>query len=240
MGGAGGVELGGGVGAGGDAPDGEAGVAAGFDVPGGVADKEGFGGGGVELRERVLGELEPGLEPRGVGGAKDAGKERRDFQVVADEAGGGAVFVGEDGEGGAAGVEFFEKFARAGEEGDIVEHGGVPVGAVDRKGFGDAVGADEAADGELEAAADGAVDLLEGRRREAEFLHRVRVAAMDRGEMVDEGAVEVEEEGFEIRHGRARRRNRSIQPRVDTKRHEFPRERWIVDLIWRRGESRVE
>lgn len=202
MGGAGDAELVGGVGAGGDAPDGEAGGAAGFDVPSGVADEEGFGGSGVELRERVLGELEVGFEPRGVGGAENTGEERGDFEVVADEAGGRAVFVGEDGELGAAGVEFFEEFAGAGEEGDVVEHGGVPIGAVDREGFGDAVGADEAAEGELEAAADGVVDLFEGRRREAEFLHRVRVATMDGGEVIDEGAVEVEEEGFERSHER--------------------------------------
>lgn len=202
MGGGGGAELVGGVGAGGDAPDGETGVAARFDVPGRVADEEGFGGGGVELRKCVLGELDLRFEPGGVGGAEDAGEERRDFKVFADETGGWAVFVGEDGELGAAGVELFEEFAGAREKFDVVEHGGVPIRAIDREGFGDAVGSDEAADGEFEAAADGVVNLFEGRRRQAEFLHRVRVATMDCGEVVDEGAVEVEKEGFEIGHER--------------------------------------
>ncbi len=205
MGGAGGLELVGGVGAGGDAPDGEAGVAAGFNVPGGIADEEGFGGRGVELGEGVLGELDLRFQPRGVEGAEDGGEERADFQVIADEAGGGAVFVGEDGEFGAAVVEGFEEFTGAGEEGDVVEHGGVPVGAINREGFGGAFGSHEAADGEFEATADGVVNLFEGRRRKAEFLHRVRVAPMDRGEVIDEGAVEVEEEGFEIGHGKEER-----------------------------------
>ncbi len=198
--GGGGAELVGGVGAGGDAPDGEAGGAAGFHIPGGVADEEGFGGGGVELRKRVAGELDLRFEPGGVGGAEDSVEERGDFKVFADEAGGWAVFVGEDGELGAAGVEFFEEFAGAGQKFDVVKHGGVPIRTIDREGFGDAVGADEAADGELETAADGVVDLFEGRRGQAEFLHRVRVAPVDRGEVVDEGAVEVEEEGFERGH----------------------------------------
>lgn len=61
LGGAGGLELGGGVGAGGDTPNGEAGVLAGFDVPGRIADEEGFGGRGVELGEGVLGELDLGF-----------------------------------------------------------------------------------------------------------------------------------------------------------------------------------
>ncbi len=200
MGGAGGAELGGGVGAGGDAPDGEAGDAAGFDVPGGVADEERAGGRGTDLSEGVLGEFDLGLEPRGVGRAEVAAEERGDFQMVADEAGGGAVFVGEDGEGGAAGVEFFQEFAGAGEKSDVVEHGGIPIRAIDGEGFGGALGTDQATDGEFDAAADGGVDLFERGRRQAKFLHRVRMGAVDRGEVVDERAVEVEEEGFEMLH----------------------------------------
>lgn len=80
--------------------------------------------------------------------------------MIADESGGRAVFVGEDGELGSAGVEGFEEFAGAGEEFDVVEHGGVPVRAINREGFGGAFGSDEAADGEFKAAADGVVNLF--------------------------------------------------------------------------------
>lgn len=115
----------------------------------------------------------------------------------ADEAGGGAEFVGEDGELGAAGAEGAEDFEGAGEEDDIIEHSGIPIGAVDGEGGGDAGGTDEVGDGVFESATDGGADLREGGRREAELAHRVTVAAVDRGKVIDERAVEVEEDGGE-------------------------------------------
>lgn len=201
--GAGGMELIGGVRAGGDAPDGEAGVLSGLDVPRRVADEEGARGWGAELVERMARELDLRFEPWGVGCAENAVEQRREIQMVADEPGGRAVFVGEDGEPGAAGVETFEKLACAGEEGDVVEHCFVPVGSVNRERFGNALLSDEAGNRELETAADGGVHLLEGRGGESEPLHRVRVGPVDRGEVVDERAVEIEQKRGESGHAKS-------------------------------------
>ena len=93
-----------------------------------------------------------------------------------------------------------EEFEGAGEEDDVVEHRGVPVGAINGEGLGDARRADELGDGVFESTANGGADLGEGRRGEAELAQRMAVAAMDRGEVIDERAVEVEEDGGEIRH----------------------------------------
>lgn len=97
-------------------------------------------------------------------------------------------------------VELGEDFAGAGEQHDVVEHGGIPVGAVDRESFGDTVGADEGGDGVFESATDGGANALERGGGEAEFHHGVTVAAMDRGEVVDERAVEVEEDSGKAGH----------------------------------------
>jgi hypothetical protein len=174
----------------------------GGDVERRIADEQRGGGRGAEVSEGVRGELGLGLEPRRVLGAEVGVEERGEAEVIADESGGGAEFVGENGGLGAGGADGGEDFAGAGEQDDVVEHGGVPVRAVDRERFGDAVGADERGDGVFEAAADGGANAFIRGRREAEFHHRVAVAAMDRGEVVDECAVEVEKDRGERRHER--------------------------------------
>ena len=201
--GTGGAELLGGVGAGGDAVTGEAGVLGGGDVVGRVADQACRGGVGAECLERVDGEFTVGFEPRSVHRAKCAGEQMRDAQVVHQRARGGAVFVGEYGAADVLRVEGFEEFARAGEEGDAVEHVLGPVGAVNGQGLLDERGvgvAEEALDGDLESAADGAVNVFHARWGQAEVAERVAVGLMDRREMVEQGAIEVEEDGAKTSH----------------------------------------
>lgn len=195
--GSGGAEFGRGVGAGGDGPAGETGVVGGGDVEGGVADEECGGGVGGELAEDVGGECRLGLEPGRVFGAEVAVEKGSEAEVRADQARGRAHFVGENGELRAAGVQGLEQLKRAGEEYDVVEHRRVPVGAVDGERLRDARRTDERREGVFESSADGGADLRQGRRKQAELAHRVTVAAMDGGEVVDERAVEVEEDGGE-------------------------------------------
>lgn len=200
--GSGGAKFGGGVSAGGDGPAREAGVVGGGDVERGIADEERGGGVGGELAEDVAGECGLGLEPSGVFSPKVAVEERGETEVGADEARRRAEFVGEDGELGAAGVQGFEEFACAGEQDDIVEHRRVPVGPVNGESLRDARGPDEGGDGVFESSADGRANLGKRWRGQAELAHRVAVAAMDRGEMIDERAVEVEQDGGKSGHER--------------------------------------
>lgn len=202
--GAGFGELRGGVGAGRHAVAGETAVVRGLDVVGGVADHAGGGGVGAEGFQGVGGELGVGLEPGRIHRSEYGVEEVGDAEVIHEGAGGGAVFVGEDGAADAAGFEGFEEFAGAGEEGDAVEHVCVPVGAVDGEGFFEEGGvffAEEALDGDFEAAADGAVNLFHGGLGEAEGAHGVDVGFVDGGEVIEEGAIEVEEDGAEAVHG---------------------------------------
>jgi len=197
-----GAKFVGGVGAGGDSPAKEAGVVGGGDVERGIADEERGGGVSGELAEDVVGECGLGLEPSGVFSPKVAVEERGETEVGADEARRRAEFVGEDGEPGAAGVQGFEEFACAWEQDDIVEHRRVPVGPVNGESLRDARGPDEGGDGVFESSADGRANVGQRWRGQAELAHRVAVAAMDRGEMIDERAVEVEQDGGKSGHER--------------------------------------
>lgn len=200
--GSGGAKFGGGVSAGGDGPAREAGLVGSGDVERGIADEERGGGVGGELAEDVAGECGLGLEPSGVPRPEVAVEERGETEVGADEARRRAEFVGEDGELGAAGVQGFEEFACAGEQDDIVEHRRIPVGSVNGESLRDARGPDEGGDGVFESSADGRANLGKRWRGQAELAHRVAVAAMDRGEMIDERAVEVEQDGGKSGHER--------------------------------------
>ena len=194
-GGAGGVEFGGGVRAGGHGPAGEAGVEGGLDIERRVADHERGGSFGAELGEEMRGEGGFGLEPRGVLGAEVGVQERRKSEVVGNQAGRGAMLVGKDRELGAAGMKIAQKGEGAGEGGDVLKHGGVPIRAVDCDGGGDLVGTDKVEHRVFEATAHGGADLGEGGRGEAELGQGVGVGAVDRGEVVDERAIEIEEKG---------------------------------------------
>lgn len=216
--GSGGAKFVGGVGAGGDGPAREAGVVGGGDVERGIADEERGGGVGGELAEDVVGECGLGFEPSGVFRPEVAVEERGEPEVGANEARRRAEFVGEDCDLCAAGVQGLEEFARAWEKDDIVEHRLVPVGPVNGEGLRDARGADEGCDGAFESSADGRANLGKRWRGQAELAHRVAVAAMDRGEMIDERAVEVEQDGGKSGHEMS----------------------WPRDLIWRAGVSRVK
>src|SRR5476651_1828155 len=133
----GGAELLGGVRAGRDAPAGQGGLVRGLHVVGRVADEERVVGLRAEQREDVARERGGGLEPRGVGRADDGVEQRREGEVFADEARGGAELVGEHGGADAAGAEGGEQLARAGQKDDVVEQGGVPIRAIDGQRLGD-------------------------------------------------------------------------------------------------------
>jgi hypothetical protein len=95
----------------------------------------------------------------------------------------------------AAGRKIAQKGEGAGEGGDVLKHGGVPIRAVDCDGGGDLVGTDKVEHRVFEATAHGGADLGEGGRGEAELGQGVGVGAVDRGEVVDERAIEIEEKG---------------------------------------------
>ena len=199
--GSGGAQFVGGVGAGGDGIAGEAGGAGGLHIPRGVADEAGGGGVGAEGGEGVGGELGLRFQPLGVGGAEHEFKKGCEAEVVADGAGGGAVLVGEDGAGDAVGVESREEFAGAGEGVHAFEQVGGPEGAVEAEAFGHLRLGDKCAHGVFQAAADGVFNLFAGGRGQPELRQCVGVAAMDGGQVVDQGAIEIEEDGAET-HGR--------------------------------------
>lgn len=110
------------------------------------------------------------------------------------------MFIGKHGELGALSVKVLQKFYRAGKEFNIIQHRGLPVRTINGQGFLDAVVAGEQADGALEAATDRRSDLLERRCGQAQSRQSVGVCAMNRGKMINERSVEIEEEGAEAMH----------------------------------------
>ncbi len=194
-----GEELFAGVAAGGDDEAAEAGVVRGGDVKGGVANEEGVGGGDPEVIQGDLGELGHGLAPRVVVGAEDELEPGVPAEVVEEGAGGLADLISEDGLAEALGVELLEEGGGAGEGVEGGEHHLVEVAAVKGEGFSGELGADEAGEGELDAAADGGADLRIGGGREAEFGLGIGNALVDGVEVVDEGAIEIVENGLDCR-----------------------------------------
>ena len=194
-----GEELGAGMGAGGDDLTVKAGVMGGGDVEGGVADEQAFDGCGGEFFEGVAGELGHGFAPGGVVGAEDEFEPAVPAEVLEEGAGGVADFVGEDGLAEAAGVKLFEEPGSSGERVEFLEHDFVKMPAVEREGLGGEFGADEAGEGEFNAAADGGADFIVGGGGKAELLLGEGDGAVNGAEMVDEGAVEVVENGLDSR-----------------------------------------
>ena len=187
-----------GVAAGGD----EVGVldaddAGGLEVEGGIADEGGLVGGGMEEAEDVLGEVAVGLaEAFGAFAALDGVKKGVDAEVFADLAAEVVLLVGEDGKLVIGlGGEVLEEFPGAGEEaeaeGVFLADDGVEV---DDGFLGEGV-AEEAAHRHGEGTADGSLDGLKGGGFEAESFLGFPVGVVDGLEMVDKGAVEVEEDG---------------------------------------------
>jgi hypothetical protein len=112
-------------------------------------------------------------------------------------AGVGAALVGERGASHAAGTEGFEDGARARQQLGVVEPGLTPVLQDEREKALDIFRPGECGDGLLDAASDGGFDLRAGRLRQADRAHGVAMAAVDGAELVDERAVEVEEDRAE-------------------------------------------
>ena len=135
--------------------------------------------------------------------AEDAAEERRDAEVVTDEARGGTVFIAEDGERATAGMERAQQFAGAGHQFDTLEHGPIPIVAVDAQRPGQIGFAHEPAHGVLQATPDGAPDLFAGRRGQPELRQRVRIAAMDRGQVIHQRAVEIKQNRPEAHAGQS-------------------------------------
>ena len=153
---------------------------------------------GVETAQGVLGKLGFRFEPRGVHGAEDALQKMVHLEVFEDVASGGAVFVGEDAAGDALKAKELEQFAGARQERDAEKHVFGPERAIDLDGLRNKrgmVGAEDAGHGDLQAAADGAVDILHGRLGQAEMGGGVAMAAMNGGEVIEQGAIEIEEDG---------------------------------------------
>lgn len=110
------------------------------------------------------------------------------------------MFIGKDRGGEATRVQVAQERPSAGEGDDVVEHRAVPIGAVDFHGGRDLVRADKFEQSVFEAAANRVAHLGERGRRLAELRQGVRVAAMDGRKVIDERAVEVEEQGAKL-HG---------------------------------------
>ena len=192
---AGGLEFLRGVRARCDQKTGKPALVRGLGVEGRVADEAGGRRVGAERGEHMGREPGVGLQPRSVLRAENAAEQRRDAEVIAHQARRGAVLVGEDRQRAAAGMQGAQQFAGSGHQLDAVEHGPVPVGAVNLQGAGEIGLAHETAHGVLQAAADGAPDLFAGGRGQPELRQGVRVAAVDRRQVVEQRAVEVEQYG---------------------------------------------
>lgn len=148
----------------------------------------------------MSGELGLGFQVRRVLGAEEAVEVGIEAEVGADLAAVVAAFVGEDGDLHAAGVLGTDELERAGHERHVLEEDLFGVGDVFLRGLGDEGLGEEVAHGIFQAAADGAADLLHRGRGKAVLREDVSVAALDGDEGVDDGAVEIEEEGGEAGH----------------------------------------
>jgi hypothetical protein len=115
------------------------------------------------------------------------------------------VFVGENSASNAASFKRFEQFLRSGQQGNSVEHVFVPVRAVNGGGFlelSDVFFTKNATDGDFDAAADRAMNLFHRRLGQPECPHGVDMGAVDRSEVIQKSAIEVEENGAETIHAR--------------------------------------
>ena len=207
---AGGPELRGVMSAGGYDPARETAIAPGFHIEGGVAHQQRLGGARLEFGEGVDGEAGLRLQPGRVACAIDSGEVGHQPKVLADRARGGAQLVGEDCATEAAGVQCLKERESAGQQLDIVEQRRVEVGAVDADGLLEAGRIDEAQHGPFETATDRRAHLFIGRGRETQTRQRVHVAAVDRAEVIDQRAIEVEEDeaGSHGRHQQRRKDGR--------------------------------
>ncbi len=189
----GGAQLRGVVGAGRHDPAGETPGAPRLHIEGRVAHQQGLGGTRLEFGQGVGGESGLRLEPRRVARPVDPGEVGRESEMLADRARSRAQLVGEDGASESAGVKGLEEGQGAGQELDVVEQRGVEVGAVDADRLLKAGGIDKAQHGALESAADRRAHGFVGRSLQAQTWQGVHVAAVDRTEVVDQCAIEVEE-----------------------------------------------
>ena len=185
----------------GDAPGLHSGVVPGLDVKGGVADHEARPGLAADQLQHVRHEPRIRLEPGRVLRPDDRPQVRGEAQGVADRARGGADLVGADGENGSPGMKRLEEIEGSRQRLQILEHDLPPIGVVNPKAVDLVLGWNDLGEGILEAAADGGPNLLEGRPRQPKLLHCIAITAMDRREMVDEGAIEVKKESAEDHKG---------------------------------------
>lgn len=197
-----GAKLRGVVGAGRDAPAGEAAVVCGLHIEGRVADEERRFGAGAELREGVRGEFRLRLQPRRVPCAKHAAQKGRDAEVRADFPGVVAAFVGEDRELDTRGLLSAEQLKRAGHQRDVLQEDPVGKRHVQLDGAGNQRVGHEVAHGVFQSAADGAAHCFHGGRGQPELWQHVDVAAMNGREGVDDGSVQIEEQRGVARHER--------------------------------------
>ena len=150
----------------------------------------------------MIGEFALWLEPGSIGRTEVSVEQLGNAEVGADPAGGGAVFVGEHGGLTSGLLQGREELAGPRQELDVVEHRGVPIRAVNGERGREVFPSGQAGDGEFDAAADGRAHLRESRGGQAQFRHGVGVAAMDGGEVIDERAIEIKEDGAVAHEGR--------------------------------------
>ena len=108
------------------------------------------------------------------------------------------MFVGEHRAVDALFVEALKDFFGARKQGNAIEHVFIPERSIDGHGLSDeifTVRTHQPANGHFQPASDHPTNLLQRRRRESQLRHGVRVRAVDGGEMVEQGSVEVEKRG---------------------------------------------
>ncbi len=194
--GRGGAEFVDGVGAGGDAVTDHADGVGGGDIVGAVTDEACLFRRGAEALEGGTGELGLGLAPRRVKDTEDEVEMRGEADGLEDGAGVSALFVGEDGGGDALGMESADERGYAWQDRDL----GVPdffeVRTEDAHGFVDVLLRNEFAEGDGDGTAHAGLHFFEADGGQAEPRESVAVAAVDDAEVIDERAVEIEDDGL--------------------------------------------
>lgn len=157
---------------------------------------------GAQLLQDVRRKFRLRLQPGGVAGAEDPAQERTCAEVFADETGVGAALVREHGKLHAFGMLRAQQLERPGHQLHVFEEDRIGVRDMDLHRLGDELFRKEVAHRVVQAAPDGLPHLLERGRRPAEQGQRMDVSPVDRGKRVDDGAVEVQQDGVKTWHGR--------------------------------------
>ena len=147
--------------------------------------------------EDIGGELGLGFEPWRVVGSENLAQPRGEAEMGAKATRRRAVFVGQDGAGDVLRSECGEQVERTGEQHGVIEHRRLHLCAEKWQHGGDMFRAGEAADGVFQTATDGGAGLGRGGGSEAKLTHRMGMTAVDRGKVIEERAIEIEENGAE-------------------------------------------